>query len=57
MKPPAGEASSTLVSLVTAEGGTVPVREFSEEDEASSYLDELAEVTGLPVRSPVPEAG
>jgi hypothetical protein len=42
------EGSGTLVSLITESGECVPVREFKEPIEARAFLEELADVTGLP---------
>jgi hypothetical protein len=48
---PRGEQPSTLVSLVTESGETVPIREFEESSEASAFAKRFAEVTGLPLRT------
>lgn len=47
---PSGEArGNTVVALVTDEGGErVPVREFTDGDQARAFLSELCDVTGLP---------
>lgn len=45
------EQPTTLVSLVTEGGETVPIREFEESSEASAFAKRFAEVTGLPLRA------
>jgi hypothetical protein len=42
---------TTVVSLVTEGGETVPVREFAVSDEARAWAERFAEVTGLPLQS------
>jgi hypothetical protein len=43
-----GEASTTVVALLTPSGDVVPVREFDAPAEAEAFVADLARATGLP---------
>jgi hypothetical protein len=50
------EKASFAVALMTQEGDQVPIREFQELDTARSFVEQLAEATGLPIRRAEPNA-